>query len=275
MKSEWVDANRANWDELVPIHLAAKSYDLTALRAGHGRLHTIEEEELEQVAGLRVLHLQCHFGRDSLTLAQRGAEVVGLDFSGPAIAAARGLAEELGLSRRARFVLANVYDAPAALAGAAAFDLVFVTWGAIYWLPEISRWAQIVAHYLRPSGALYLAEGHPGALVFDDLARAADAKMPGWFAPYFQSDPVVMEDARDYANPDAMLTHSRQYSWMHSLGSSISALHDAGLSLAWLHEHAAVPWPMFDCLVAGEDGMYRWPQQQWLPLAFSLRATRR
>ena len=275
MKTEWIDANRANWDERVPVHLAAKSYDLTALRAGQGRLHTIEEEELGNIAGLRVLHLQCHFGRDSLTLAQRGAEVVGLDFSAPAIDAARGLARELCLSQRARFVLANVYDARDALPEAAAFDLVYVTWGAIYWLPDIRRWAQIVAHYLRPGGTLYLAEGHPSALVFDDLARAADAKMPGWFAPYFQSEPMVIDDARDYANADVVLTHRRQYSWMHPLGSIISALRDAGLSLAWLHEHAAVPWPMFDCLVAGDDGMYRWPAQQWLPLAFSLQATSR
>src|SRR5437764_1588360 len=108
----WRAANRAHWDELVALHLGPRGYDLTALRAGHRRLNAIEEAELPPIAGKRVLHLQCHFGADSLTLAQRGAEVVGLDFSGPAIEAARVLAAELGLADRTRFVQADVYDTP-------------------------------------------------------------------------------------------------------------------------------------------------------------------
>ena len=184
---DWRAVNRANWDERVPIHLAAPSYDLGPLRAGKGRLHPIEEAELRPVAGLRVLHLQCHFGRDTLTLAQRGAEVVGLDFSGPAIKAARALAAEIGLADRARFVEADLYDAPAAIREPGAFDLVFVTWGAIYWLPDIRRWAEIVAFFLKPGGTLYLAEGHPSALVFDDMAPKHDG-LPGWFAPYFDRE---------------------------------------------------------------------------------------
>jgi len=111
---EWRRANRANWDERVAIHLRSPLYDVARLRAGHRRLNAIEEAELGPVAGLRVLHLQCHFGSDSLRLAQCGAEVVGLDFSPPAIAAARGLADEMGLAGRVRFVEADLYDAPAA-----------------------------------------------------------------------------------------------------------------------------------------------------------------
>ncbi len=168
MNGDWRALNRANWDERVPIHLGAKSYDLGPLRAGRGRLHTIEEAELGPVGGLRVLHLQCHFGRDSLTLAQRGADVVGLDFSEPAIAAARVLASDLGLEARARFVAADVYDAPAAIPDAHAFDLVYVTWGALWWLPDVRRWAEVVAHFLKPGGRLYLADGHPSAFVYDD-----------------------------------------------------------------------------------------------------------
>src|SRR5215216_515150 len=140
------------------------------LREGHGRFHAIEEDELGPVAGKRVLHLQCHFGADSLKFVQRGATVVGLDFSAEAIAAARQLAGELGLADQARFVLADLYDAPAAIPEPASFDLVFVSWGAIFWLPDISRWAGIVAQFLRPGGSLYLAEAHPAALVLDDAA---------------------------------------------------------------------------------------------------------
>ena len=127
----WKAANRAHWDEKVALHLGPRGYNLADLRAGHGLLDTIEEAELWPVAGSRVLHLQCHFGADSLRLAQRGATVVGLDFSAPAIDAARRLADEFGLADRARFVRADLYDAPAAIPEAAAFDMVYVTWGAI------------------------------------------------------------------------------------------------------------------------------------------------
>jgi SAM-dependent methyltransferase len=268
--TSWREANRANWDERVALHLRAPSYDLRALREGRGRLHPIEEAELGPVAGKRVLHLQCHFGRDTLTLAQRGAEVVGLDFSGEAIAAARGLAAELGLA--ARFVEADLYDAPAALGEAGSFDLVFVTWGALCWLPDIARWAGVVAHFLRPGGALYLAEGHPFSFVFDDAAGTSPR--PGWFAPYFLPGPLLVENERDYADPDAQMRHARTYQFQHGLGSVVSAVISAGLRLEFLHEHDAVPWRMFGCLVEGADGMYRWPEKPWLPLAFSLWGVR-
>jgi SAM-dependent methyltransferase len=271
---DWRAINRANWDERVAVHLAAASYDLAPLRAGRGRLHPIEEAELPELAGLRVLHLQCHFGRDSLTLAQRGAELVGLDFSHEAIRAARGLADELGLAHRARFVEADLYEAPATSPEAAAFDLVFVTWGAINWLPDIRRWAEIVAFFLKPGGRLYLAEGHPAAWVFDDMAQR-EGSMPGWFAPYFDREPCVIDDPSDYADPDARLTHARTYSWIHPLGEIVTGLIAAGLELRWLHEHDRVPWRMFGALVEIEDGMYGWPKEPWLPLAFSLSAERR
>jgi 2-polyprenyl-3-methyl-5-hydroxy-6-metoxy-1,4-benzoquinol methylase len=126
---EWQRANRANWDERVGVHIGPGGYDLSDLRAGRGRLNAIEEAELPPVEGKRVAHLQCHFGRDSLMLAQRGAEVTGLDFSAPAIDVARGLASELGLADRARFVHADLYAALEAIPAPHRFDLVFVTWG--------------------------------------------------------------------------------------------------------------------------------------------------
>ncbi len=270
---DWRDANRANWDERVGVHLGSAGYELASLRAGRGRLHPIEEAELGPVTGRRVLHLQCHFGRDTLALAQRGAEVVGLDFSRPAIDAARRLAAELGLERQARFVEADLYDAPSAIPEAGSFDVVFVTWGAISWLPDIGRWARVVAHFLAPGGSLYLAEGHPAALVFDDLARLPDG-MPGYFAPYFAREPIVADDPRDYADSSARLTNARQYSWIHPLADIVAGLIDAGLRLEWLHEHDSVPWQMFEMLVEDMHGMYRWPDRPWLPLAFSLRARR-
>jgi SAM-dependent methyltransferase len=271
---EWRRANCANWDERVGVHLSPRGFDLTELRAGSGRLNGIEEAELPPVAGKRIAHLQCHFGADSLKLAQRGAEVIGLDFSAPAIEAARALANELGLADRTRFAHADLYDALQAIPARHGYDMVFVTWGAICWLPDIARWAQIVATLLRPGGLLYLAEGHPTAYVFDDATRSPDG-MPGLFAPYFSRQPVVDTAGQDYVDPDARLANATIYNWIHPLGEVVTSLIASGMTLDWLHEHDAVPWAMFRILIKDASGLYRWPDKPWLPLAFSLTATRR
>src|SRR5215469_61628 len=270
----WRRANRADWDERVGVHLGPGGYDLSNLRAGHGRLNAIEEAELPSVRGKRVLHLQCHFGADSLTLAQRGAEVVGLDFSIRAIEAARNLANELGLAGQARFVHTDVYDAAEAIPAPHVFDLVFVTWGAICWLPDITQWAQIVAGMLRPGGSLYLADAHPAAYVLDDENRSPDGT-PGLFAPYFSREPIIDADPGDYIDADAQLTNATTYNWIHPLGEVATSLIAAGMTLDWLHEHDAVPWRMFGILVKDDSGLYRWPDKRWLPLAFSISANRR
>jgi SAM-dependent methyltransferase len=271
---EWHRANRASWDELVDIHMGPRGYDLTDLRAGNARFEPIEEAELPPVEGKRIIHLQCHFGADSLRLAQRGAEVVGLDFSTRAIEVARQLASELGLDERASFVLADLYDAAQAIRAPHGFDKAFVSWGAISWLPDIARWAKIVAALLRPGGCLYLAEGHPTALVFDDVVSSSDG-MPGMFAPYFLREPLIETEPRDYINPDARLCSPAVYNWIHPLGDVVTSLIAAGMTIEWLHEHDAVTWQMFRILVKDASGLYRWPEKPWLPLAFSLTATKR
>ena len=267
MTETWREDNRANWDERVPVHLRA--YDLAPLRAGRGRLYPIEEAELGPVAGLRILHLQCHIGSDSLTLAQQGADVTGIDFSPPAIEAARDLAVELGLA--ARFILSDLYAAPTALAEPESFDRVFTTWGTICWLPDIEGWARIVAHFLRPGGAVYFADGHPAAQIFDDETAAPDGR-PGFFAPYFQHGPLVLDEVSDYADPTARLANCRTWQYIHPIGRVVSALHAAGLRLEFLHEHDGVPWRMFATLVESPDRLFRWPAEAWLPLSYSLRA---
>lgn len=272
---DWRGLNRANWDERTAVHLGPGSgYDLGPLRAGRGALDAIVRAELGPVAGLRVLHLQCHFGKDTLTLAQTGAaSAVGLDFSAPAIEAARRLAGELGLADRVRFVEADLYDAPRAIPEPGGFDLVFVTWGALCWLPDLAGWARIVAGFLRPGGRLYLAEGHPAALVFDDEAQTPDGKQGwGFFAPYFQREALVLDNPMDYADPEARLRNARTHEWMHPLSEVLGVLAEAGLALDWLREHPRVTWRMFRCLVRDADGLFTWPDRPWLPLAYSLSA---
>jgi len=285
---EWARVNRAHWDELVDVHVASPFYDLAPLRAGAGRLYPIEESELPLVApegwaGKRVLHLQCHFGADTLVLAQRGATVVGLDFSMPAIRQARALATELGLDDRSRFVCANLYDARHALPEPESFDVVYTTWGTIGWLPDVAEWARIIAWFLKPGGRLYFADGHPSAFVFDEPAEGQPAALldggpkafPTALYGYFDESPLDVSDDGDYADPDARITSARTIEFMHPLGATVSALIDAGLTIDFLHEHDAVPWQMFSVLEPRGDGLWAWPSTAWLPLGMSLGATRR
>ena len=252
-EGDWLDSNRALWDERVGIHLASEGDGLSALRAGRGILRPIDEAELGQIFragldGMRVLHLQSHLGADSLVLAQRGATVVGVDFSRPAVRHARALASEIGLSDRARFIEANVYDLRHMLPEPESFDAVFTTWGTIGWLPDVAEWARLIAWYLKPGGRLYFADAHPTALAFE----GANGESP---------------------KPDSAAASSN-FEWVHPLGETVSALLDAGLHLDFLHEHYRVPFHAFGMLRPTPDGMFELPGTEWLPLSVSIAATR-
>ena len=272
---EWLDDNRANWDERVPVHLASGFYDQEPLRAGGSVLDPIVAREIGELYpdgldGLRVLHLQCHFGSDTLSLAQLGASVVGIDFSRPAVQEARRMAAELDLPSPARFIEANIYDARHILPEPESFDLVFTTWGTIGWLPDVAEWARIIAWFLKPGGAFYFADGHPAAFVFD--GDGGPGGMPEFAFPYSSTEPDVLDDPGDYADPDAVLEHGRTWEWMHPLAEVHSALRDAGLTVDTLREHFEVPFAMFPVLVGNDEGMWAWPDRPWLPLSCSLVA---
>jgi SAM-dependent methyltransferase len=271
---DWRERNQANWDERVAIHVNAHgAYDLDAFRAGDTWLDPIAGAILGPVEGLRVLHLQCHFGMDTLTLARLGATVTGLDFSAPAIETARALATETGLSARARFVEANVYDALAAIPEHGGFDRVFVSWGALCWLPDLVAWARIVAAFLAPGGFLALAEAHPAAYVFDDSGATGDG-MPGWSAPYLSRTPLLESKSEDYADPTVPLRNSRTVEFLHPLSDILSALIGSGLRIDAFHEHDSIVWKMFGRLVKRGRNEYAWPDRPWLPLSYSLRAAK-
>ena len=172
--TDYIEINLRNWEERVAIHArdTTSDYMLARFRAGEDTLHAMEAAELGDIRGKRVLHLQCHIGPDTLSLARRGAVVTGLDFSHSALEVARRLSDETGL--KADFVQGRVDQAPHLTPGP--FDLVYTTWGTICWLPDVRKWAEVIASVLAPGGELYFADAHPTFNVLEEYAGRLDLK---------------------------------------------------------------------------------------------------
>ncbi len=263
-------ANLDRWNELVGIHAASAFYDLATFKAGRCSLRPIEREELGDVAGKSLLHLQCHFGQDTLSWARRGAQAIGVDFSSEAIKLARSLNEELGLD--ARFVCSSVYDLPKVLDGQ--FDIVFTSYGAICWLPDLPEWARIAAHFLRPGGTFYIVEIHPFANVFSEDKDATEMTVA---YPYFASGtPLRWEATGTYADRQAVVHHRVSYDYVHSLSEVLNALIAAGLQVEYLHEFPYCVCGMLPCMEQSPDGWWRVKgRQDMVPFLFSVKAIKR
>jgi SAM-dependent methyltransferase len=261
-----MEANRAHWDELARIHPETAFYDVPGFKAGRSTLDEIELEGVGEVDGRTLLHLQCHFGMDTISWARRGAIATGADFSGEAISLARSLAEEIGVS--ARFVQSNVYDLPEALDEQ--FDIVFTSHGVLGWLPDIQGWARVVAHFLKPGGRFFIVEGHPFSWTLDD----EDATGLTITYPYFQdAEPLTFEQDGSYADESATLTHRRTHEWNHPLGETITALIDAGLTIERVREYPFCSWRMVPLMERDADGWWKLPVgYPSLPFLFSIRA---
>jgi len=263
----WRELNRAMWNERLPLHLKSKLYDLPGFRAGALSLKAQEIADLGDVSGKDLIHLQCHFGKDTLSWARLGARVTGLDFSEAAVEAAAELAREIGVD--ARFVTADVYDAPAAVAGCA-YDIVYTGVGALCWLPDMEAWAKVVFDLLRPGGQLYLFEFHPLRWIFDPYGKDLIIQ-----DDYFTPAEGFREGGVAYADPTPPAAPTPTVQWNHPLGEVVTALASAGLRVRSLREldFSVLPdWPM---MVRGEDRMYRMPPgMASLPLMYVLRAYR-
>ncbi len=232
--------NRATWDERAPAHAASVGYGVDRFVADPSFVSEVvafDRPRLGDLTGLRGVHLQCHIGTDTISLARLGARMTGVDFSGPAVAEARALAARTG--DEADFVESDVYGAPAALGGER-FDLVFTGIGALCWLPSIARWAEVVGTLLRPGGRLFLREGHPM------LWSLCDERQDGLLVvdhPYFETEePMVFDDDGTYVDTDVRFEHTLTHEWNHGLGEIVTALHANGMQLTALEEHDSVPW---------------------------------
>lgn len=271
---DYLEINRANWDERAPAHATSPDYNLKAFVEDPTFLSDVvsfDRPLLGDVHGLTGVHLQCHIGTDTISLSRLGARMTGLDFSPAAIEQARALATRSG--DHLTFVESNVYDAESALGGEQ-FDLVFTGIGALCWLPSISQWAATVAALLRPGGRLFIREGHPMLWSLAD-ERSDDLLVVDF--PYFErAEPEVWEEGGTYVETDAVFTANTTHSWNHGLGEIVTALMAEGLRVTGLVEHDSVPWDALPGQMTKDDhGEYRLTDRPWrLAASYTLQAVK-
>lgn len=261
------------WNERASFHLDTELYRsmVDRLRAGGDCLLPLEDAELGDLAGVDVLHMQCHLGTDTLSLARRGARAIGVDFSPVAIERARRLAFELGID--ARFETLRIEAAGAHFGPT--FDLVYSTYGTVTWLPDLRAWASSIAGALRPGGRVYVADTHPLLFALCDRSPVSPEALSLRYPYLAQPEPLHMSDAvGTYAEPDRETRHNRTVEWSWGLGDIVNALVGAGLTLSWLREHPESFYSAIPGMVPLGDGRWRLPEPHHgrYPLTFSLSA---
>src|SRR5262245_37549549 len=272
----YLAANQALWDIWTPYHVTSPFYNVAGFKAGRDSLDPITLAGPGDVRGKALLHLQCHFGLDTLSWARRGATVTGVDFSPNAIEAARQLGQETGVS--GRFICCNLYDLRSHLDAQAAFDIVYTSYGVICWLPDLVEWGRIIAHYLKPGGFFYIVEAHPVARMFP--MQQDTPKVPAFepWMSYFHDPAGVRWPAEpDYANSGAV-HQIGAHEWHHSMSDIVNSLVRGGLRIESLHEYPFCAWPVIaGCEVverfSASHAYYGLPKSRpQIPLMFSFRA---
>ncbi|MGB3736642.1 MAG: class I SAM-dependent methyltransferase [Ilumatobacter sp.] len=271
----FIEQNRLNWDDRAGLHAQPTTgYRLDRFRDDRSLLSGVvdfDRRYLGDLTGLSVLHLQCHIGTDTLSLARLGARVTGLDQSGTSLDSARALFESVDTP--GRFVQSNVYDAVDALDGEQ-FDLVYTGVGSLNWLPDIARWGQVVGAFMRPGGHFYIREGHPMAYAIDDGDDVPAGTLRLKY-PYFETiEPLTFDDPNTYVDTAGeQLTHSRSHEWNHGIGEVFMALTNAGLRVTTLDEHRFLDWRMIPQQVE-RDELFHLPDDQidMVPMMYSIAA---
>lgn len=267
-------ANRSNWDDRVAIHWQADGYDAPGFIADPTAISDVvrfDRAYLGDVTGRTLLHLQCHFGKDTLSWARLGAVVTGIDFSEAAIAAARRLSAESGTP--GRFEVAELYATPEVLAGEQ-FDIVYTGVGAINWLPDIAAWGRVVAAMLAPGGVFLIRDAHP-VLRSLDWPEDGSERLELRFDYFETAEPVPWDDASTYSG-SGTVSHTRTYEWNHGIAETMDALLGAGLVIDRFEEHRALEWQGHPAMVRDDDGMYRFPPhlRDKVPLMMLIQAHR-
>ena len=270
MKKEYdkyFEVNKETWNKKVAIHTKSDFYNMKDFLEGKSSLNQLELNELGNVKGKSLLHLQCHFGQDTLSFARMGAKCTGIDLSSEGIKKAKELNSELGLD--ATFIESNVYDVTKTVKGQ--FDIVFASYGVVGWLPDLKTWAKIIAEKLKKGGTFYLAEFHPIVWMFD-----YNFDKPIMKYPYLKSDVIYEEYEGTYAEDGNEKMISKEYGWNHGLGEVVSSLSEAGLTVEFLHEFNESPYDCLPEMVKNKNEMYVFEKDPGMfPLVYSIKATKK
>jgi SAM-dependent methyltransferase len=269
---QYFDANKDGWNKRTAVHEASAFYNLEEFKKGKSSLNKIELEEVGDVKGKSLLHLQCHFGMDTLSWAREGATVTGVDISDKAIALAKQINDELKLN--ATFICANVYDlsdaskVPPREGFREAFDIVFTSYGTIGWLPDLKPWAKVIVQKLKPGGFFYIADFHPTLWMLDD-------DMEKLTYSYFNDEVIITEQQGSYTDKSAQIKYT-EYGWNHPFTEIFDALLSEGLQIEFLHEFPFSPYNCFKNTEQAADGMWRFKgMNNKFPMMYSIKAVKR
>lgn len=261
--TNYFEINKATWNTKVRVHAASEMYDMQAFKKGKSSLMPYELKALDDVKGKSLLHLQCHFGQDTLSWSRMGAKCVGVDLSDEGVKLAKELNDELGLD--AEFVCCNVLDTLQYVSET--FDIVFTSYGTIGWLPDLKPWARMISERLKSGGTFYIVEFHPILWMFDYVDGKPEMKY------HYSQDEVIYEEYEGtYADNSSKMV-SKEYGWNHGLSEVVNALIDAGLQIDYLNEYDESPYDVFPDLVKAESGMYKM-KNQLFPMIFEIKATK-
>ncbi len=259
---KYLETNKRNWNERVGIHKKSESYDVKGFLNGNNPLQDPELEELGDVSGLKILHLQCHFGRDTLSLARMGAEVTGVDFSEEAIALAKELSQKINV--QSRFICCNVLELDNHLDDS--FDVVYASYGVFCWIPDLNRWFEIAAKFLKPGGRLIILDDHPVSNVYEynDEKNILEIAYP-----YFNRGPLKFVEDYTYTGDTDKMKNNVKYEWSHSVSDFFSAAFSNGLNIRSFKEYTFSVYCKFPNMKKNDAG--NWTMEGTdLPLMFSM-----
>ena len=262
--TNYFDVNKATWNKKVDVHAQSDMYNMEAFKAGKTSLMPYELKALGHVSGKSLLHLQCHFGQDTLSWSRLGAKCVGVDLSDEGVKLAQQLNNDLKLD--AEFVCCNVLDTSKHVSKT--FDIVFTSYGTIGWLPDLKPWAKMIAERLNVGGTFYIVEFHPIIWMFDYIDGVSKMKYH-----YNRKEVIYDEYEGTYANQSSKMV-SKEYGWNHGLSEIVNALIEAGLDIEYLNEYDESPYDVFPDLVKLDNGMYKL-KDQLFPMLFEIKATKR
>ena len=261
---DYIKINKQTWNNKTDIHIDSDFYDVRSFLAGKSTLNQIELALLGNLSNIKILHLQCHFGQDSLSLSRMGAKVVGVDFSDKAIEKAKAFNTKLGLD--ATFICCDVYDTPTHLDEQ--FDIVFTSYGTIGWLPDLDKWAQVISHFLKPNGTFIMADFHPVVWMYDNDFKEV-------FYSYFNIEPIIEEELGTYANKEASISN-QTIGWNHPISEIVNALIENGLEINCFNEYDYSPYNCLNEMEEFEPNKFRIKTfGNKIPLVYSIKATKK